>query len=423
MPQMKIFPLADEQKYIFHINENIPGIPMNVSFAMEFSEHFPVDELRCVIKNCILPADISGARCVVKDNHQYMEFQPREILDIQVHDFASTEEFGLFRDTITETKVNNRENLYHIFIYTIAGSFNHIHFCFNHLIFDGISAILLYYKIHNALLDRHKKITWHPFSAYLEKIDRYNKSEKYLADRAFWEGRFAEIAKCDYLFSDVLDVEIAPIKELAFQTSQSFKKSVLSFCAQQKISPHLLIVTVLAELIYIKIGCERFYFEIPIGNRLGTKEKDSLGVYEIGPPFIFDFKKYRGFAELLESVQKQSTDYYKHKDYDWNNKIFSEPYIEKYGQYNPQFLFSYFSYSKDYSAPFATLRHLQTKSSFLPITLYISDYVDCTTFSFSYVFWDSYFSDEEIVEVHQMIEDRLSNIVEKGLEQPMRDRQ
>lgn len=420
---MKIFPLVDEQKYIFDVNENIHGIPVNVSFAMEFSEYFPVDELRCAIENCILSADISGARCVVKDSRQYMEFLPLETLDIQVHDFADAEEFELFRDSITETKVNNRESLYHIFIYTIAGSFNHIHFCFNHLVFDGISAILLYYKIHNALLDQHKKIAWHPFSAYLEKIYFYNKSEKYLADQVFWEGRFAEIAKCDYLFSDVLDVEIAPIKDLVFQSSQSFKKNLLSFCAQQKLSPHLLIVTVLAELIHIKIGCERFYFEIPIGNRLGVREKDSLGVYEIGPPFIFDFKKYHGLAELLESVQKQSRDYYRHKDYDWNNKIFSAPYVEKYGQYNPQFLFSYFSYSKDYSAPFVTLRHLQTKSSFLPITLYVSDYVDCTTFSFSYVFWKNYFSSEEIVEIHQMIEDRLSNIVEKGLVQAKWGRQ
>ena len=412
---MKIFPLVDEQKYIFDVNEHIQGIPMNVSFAMEFSEPFSVDELRCAIEICILSADISGARCVVKENRPYMEFLPPEKLDIQAHHFADAEEFELFRESITESTVNNRDKLYYIAIYAIAGSVNHIYFCFNHMIFDGISGILLGYKIQNALLDQKKAVAWHPFSAYLEKIDRYNKSEKYLADQAFWEGRFAEIAKCDYLFSDVLDVEVAPIKELVFQSSQSFKDGLFNFCAQQKISPHLLIVTVLAELIYIKIGCERFYFEIPIGNRLGAKEKDSLGVYEIGPPFIFDFKKYRSLADLLESVQRQSRDYYKHKDYDWNNKIFSAPYVEKYGKYNPQFLFSYFCYRKDCSAKYATLRHLQTKSSFLPITIYISDYVDCTTFSFSYVFWENYFSSDEIVEIHQRIEDRLNNIVENGL--------
>ena len=415
MLSMKIFPLVDEQKYIFDVNEHIQGIPMNVSFSMEFSEPFSVDELRCAIETCILSADISGARCVVKDDRPYMEFLPPEKLDIQAHHFADAEEFELFRESITESKVNNRDKLYYIAIYAIAESVNHIYFCFNHMIFDGVSGILLCYKIQNALLDQEKTVAWHPFSSYLEKIDRYNNSEKYLVDQEFWEGRFAEIAKCDYLFSDVLDVDFAPIKELVFQSSQSFKNSLFSFCEQKKISAHLLIVTVLAELIYIKTGCERFYFEIPIGNRLGAKEKDSLGVYEIGPPFIFDFKKYRGLADLLESVQKQSRDYYKHKDYDWNNKIFSAPYVEKYGKYNPQFLFSYFSYGKDYSVSFVTWRHQQTKSSFLPIAMYISDYVDCTTFNFSYVFWENYFSSDEIVEIHQMIEDRLSNLVEKGL--------
>ncbi len=420
---MNIYPLCDEQKYIFDVNEGIQGIPMNVSFVMEFKQYFSVDELRCAIETCILSADISGARCVVKDGRPYMEFLPPETPDIQAHHFANTEAFELFRDSITESKVNNRDKLYHIAIYAIAGSVNHIHFCFNHMVFDGISGILLCYKIQNVLLDQQKKITWHPFSVYLEKINRYNKSEKYLADQIFWEERFAEIAKCDYLFKDVLDVEIAPIKELVFQSSESFKKGLLAFCDEHKLSPHLLIVTVLAELIYIKTGCERFYFEIPIGNRLGAKEKDSLGVYEIGPPFIFDFNKYHGLAELLQSVQKQSRDYYKHKDFDWNNKIFSAPYVEKYGEYNPQFLFSYFSYSKDYAVPFVSWRHLQTKSSFLPITLYISDFADCATFSFSYVFWDHYFSSEEIIDIHQMIESRISNFIEKGLAQTMLDKQ
>lgn len=420
---MNIYPLCDEQKYIFDVNEGIRGIPMNVSFVIEFKKHFSVDELRRAIETCILPADISGARCVVNEGRPYMEFLPPQIPDIQAHHFANAEAFERFRDSITESKINNRDKLYHIAIYAIAGSVNHIHFCFNHMIFDGVSAILLLYKIQQALLDQQIKISWHPFSAYLEKIDRYNKSEKYLADQAFWEGRFAEIAQCDSLFNDVLDVEVAPIKELVFQSSPSFKKWLLAFCSEHKLSPHLLIATVLAELIYIKTGCSRFYFEIPIGNRLGAKEKDSLGVYEIGPPFIFDFDKYRGFAELLQSVQKQSRDYYKHKDYDWNKKIFSAPCVEKYGEYNPQFLFSYFSYSKDYSAPFATWRHLQTKNSFLPITLYVSDYFDCTAFSFSYVFWAHYFSSEEIIDIHQMIESRISHIIEKGLAQIMLNKQ
>lgn len=419
---MNIFPLCDEQKYIFDVNEDIPGIPMNVSFVMDFKKHFSVDELRCAIETCILPADISGACCVVKDGRPYMEFLPPQIPDIQAHHFANTEAFEQFRDSITESEVNSRDKLYHIAIYAIAGSVNHIHFCFNHTIFDGISGILLCYKIQNALLDQQIKITWHPFSAYLEKIDHYNKSEKYLADQAFWEGRFAEIAQCDHLFKDVLDIKVAPIKELVFRTSELFKKELLSFCTQQKLSPHLLIVTVLAELIYSKTGCERFYFEIPIGNRLGAKEKDSLGLYEISPPFIFDFKKYHGLAELLQSVQKQSKDYYRHKDFDWNNKIYSAQYVERYGEYNAQFVFSYFSFSKDYSAPFVTLRHLQTKSSLLPITLYISDYVDCNIFSFSYVFWDHYFSSQEISDIHQMIESRISHIIEKGLAQTMLDK-
>lgn len=418
---MNIHPLCDEQKYIFDVNENIKNIPANISFVIEFEINFSANDLRSAIETCLMAADISGARCVVKKDGPYMEFLLPEKPDIQAYNFTTAEEFEIFCESITENFMNNRDKLYHVCIYSIAGSFNNIHFCFNHLIFDGVSAILVCYKIQNYLLDKNKKITWHPFSAYLQKIDVYNKSEKYLADQKFWEGRFTEIAQCDHLFRDVIDVEIAPIKELIFQSSTSFKINLLNFCAQHKLPTHLLIVTVLAELINLKTGCERFYFEIPIGNRSGAKEKDSIGVYEIGPPFIFDFRQYKNLADLFESVQKQSIDYYKHKNYDWNRHIFSASHVDKYGEYIPQFVFSYFSYNKDYSAPLVRWRHLQTKNSFLPIILYISDYSDCSVFSFSYVFWNNYFTENEITDIHQMIEDRLSSICEKGLSQKMQD--
>ena len=159
-------------------------------------------------------------------------------------------------------------------------------------------------KIQKILLDKNEEIKWYPFSAYLDGIKRYNESERYLIDKEFWEDRFYEISKSEYLFSDVIDIDESPIKELTFKTSKKFKKELFEYCADNNISVHILIVTVLAKIINDKTACKRFYFEIPIGNRLGTNEKNSIGTYEIGPPFIFDFTKYNDFFDLFKSVQK-----------------------------------------------------------------------------------------------------------------------
>lgn len=401
---MNILPICDEQQYIFDVNEAVESIPMKISYSMKFSKSFSPDELSAAVDKCIKSADVFGARCVVKDNHQYMEFLPYKAQPIPVLDFSTEEEYEIFYKQVRTAKINNRDKLYHIFIFSIAGSYYNLHFSFNHLIFDGISALLLCEKIQKVLLGKNEEVKWHPFFAYLDSINSYNKSEKYLTDKEFWEHRFSEICKSEYIFSDVIDTSESPIKKLTFQTSQKLKEQLFEYCSKNNISPHIFIVTVLAQIINDKTGCQRFYFEIPIGNRLGTNEKNSIGTYEIGFPFIFDFNKYNDIFHLFKSVQKQSIDYYKHKNFHWSKEISSEPYKRKYGRYIPQFSFSYFCYNKKPPVSFATIQHHHCESDFLPMTLHVGDYVDWQTMTFSYMYWENYFTDQEVVEIHKDIE-------------------
>jgi len=408
-----ILPICDEQQYIFNVNEAVTSIPIKISYSMEFLISLSPEELSFAVDKCIKTADVFGARCVVKDSRQFMEFLPYQKHDIPVFNFSTEEEYQIFCNQVRATKINNRDKLYYLFIFSIAGSYFHIHFSFNHLIFDAISGLLLSEKIQKILLGKNEDVKWHPFSAYLENIDSYNKSEKYLKDKEFWEDRFLEISKSEYLFNDVIDIDESPIKKLTFQTSKKFKEELFEYCSNINISPHILIVVFLAQSIKDKTGCKRFYFEIPIGNRVGMNEKNSIGPYEIGPPFIFDFTKYHDISDLFQSVQKQSIDYYKHRNFDWNTKIFSEPYERKYGRYIPQFCFSYFCYNQKPLVSLARLHHHHGKSDFLPMTLHVTDYLDWQTMTFSYMYWENYFTDEEVEKIHKDIETGIATIIEK----------
>lgn len=411
---MSILPICDEQQFIFNVNEEFKSIPIKISFSMEFSKSFSVEELSFAVDKCISTADVFAARCVAKDGRQYMEFLPYQKQDIRVLNFANEEEYLIFCNQVKATKINNRDKLYYIFIFSISDSYYHLNFTFNHLIFDGISALLLYKKIQEILLNPSEEINWYPFSAHLDSIKNYNNSNKYLTDKEFWEDRFSKISKSEYLFSDVIDVNEAPIKEASFQTSKKFKEDLLEYCTKNNISPHIFIVTVLAQIINEKTGCKCFYFEIPIGNRLGRNEKNSIGIYEISPPFIFDFTEYSNIFDLFKSIHKQSTDYYKHRNFDWNSKICSETYERKYGRYIPQFSFSYLCQNKKPSVSFATLHHHNAETDILPINLYISDYHDWQTMTFCYTYWVNYFTDEEVVEIHKDIETKIASIIKNN---------
>jgi hypothetical protein len=43
--------------------------------------------------------------------------------------------------------------------------------------------------------------------------------------------------------------------------------------------------------------------------------------------------------------------------------------------------------------------------------LYISDYIDWQTMTFSYTYWVNYFTDEEVAEIHKDIETGITNII------------
>lgn len=413
---MIILPICDEQQYMFNVNETCNSIPMKISYSMRFLKSFSVEELSSAVEKCIRTADIFAARCVTKDGHQYMEFLPYQKKAIPVFNFSSEEEYQFFHTQDRIAKINNRDQLYELFIYSISGSYYHLHFIFNHLIFDGISALILSEKIQEVLLDPNQEINWHPFSARLDSIKHYNESQRYLVDKAFWEDRFLEISKSDYLFSDVIDTNKSLVKSLTFQTNPKLKEFLFEYCAKNNFSPHMLIVVVLAQIINDKTGCKRFYFEIPIANRLGTNEKNSIGIYETTFPFIFDFTRYNSISDLIESIHKQSMDYYKHKNFDWNSKINSEPYERKYGRYIPQFSFSYLCSNQKPPVSLATLLHHHAETDTLPMSLFISDYLDWQAMTFCYTYWIDYFTDEEVIEIHHDIETRIVNLIRNKIE-------
>ncbi len=411
---MNMLPVCDEQQYIFDVNEKSKSIPMKINYSMEFSKSFSIEELTGAIDQCMKSADVFAARCIVKDRCQYIEFMPYQKPEIPIFDFSTKEEYQIFCDQVAVTKINNRDKLYYIFIYSIEGSYYHICFCINHIIFDGISVLLLSEKIQRVLEDNNEEITWHPFSAYLNNIKKYRESQTYLEDMKFWENRFLEISKCSNLFHEAISTEESTIKELSFQTEQKIKEELMEFCLKKNIRVYCLIATILAQILSEKTGCKRFCFEIPIGNRLGNNEKNSLGLYEITLPFIFDLDRYQNIHDLLESVQKQSFDYYKHNQFDWNVNILSEQSVIKYGRYIPQLSFSYFCTNKEPSFSIAALSYHHAETDLLPVTIYVSDYLDWRTITFHYMYWDNYFREQEVTEIHQKLENQIKTIVLKN---------
>ena len=117
---MSILPICDEQQYIFNVNEKFNSIPMKISYSMEFLKSFSAEELSSAVEKCTMTSDVFAARCVVKDGHPYMEFLAYQKKEIPVFYFSNEEEYQIFSNQIRATKINNRDMLYYIFIFSVS---------------------------------------------------------------------------------------------------------------------------------------------------------------------------------------------------------------------------------------------------------------------------------------------------------------
>ena len=408
---MTALPVSDEQRYIFAVNEAFDSIPMGISFSIRFKESFSPEELDRAVGKCMETADIFASRCLVQDGRPFIEFLPYRKPEIPVFNFSSEEEYEAFCRQSRKSKLNNRDRLYYIFIFSVSGAGYHLHFMVNHVILDGIGIIALFEKIQRILLDPQEDVQWYPFSGYLEKLKNYAGSRQYLLDQAFWEDRFSVISKGEYLFPELIDTDLSPMKSMEFQTSRELKGLMLQFCENNNIAPHVFIVAVLARIISERTECKRFYFEIPILNRVGKNEKNSLGIYEVVLPYVFDFAEYTSVFDVIESVRRQSGDYYRHRYYDWDSKINSEACVRQHGRYIPQFSFSYLCRNQEPPVSMAALRHHHADEDALPMNLYISDYIDWQAMTFTYTYWTEYFTEEDVADIQRTIENRIREIV------------
>lgn len=414
---MVTLPVCDEQRFIFNVNEKLPGIPLKIFFSQEFTRCFLPAELSSAINRVIRSADVFGARIAVSDDTPEMVFLPYRPRTFQVFDFATIEEYQAHYVSVQESEINNRDRLWHIFIFSIAGSCYHVHFCFNHIIFDGISGLLLNERILSALSDNDETPRWHPYADHLDRIKQYRCSDQYLSDKAFWDSRFDELSRCDYVFPEIRSIDYSSSKALVVDTGEEFKSELLSFCADHRISPPTLIMSVLAQIVSVTTGRKRFYFEAPSGNRSGADEKNSIGAYEIGVPVVFDFHNTESALDLIGSVRQQLREHYKHKNYDWVER-YSELHESSYNPYIPQISFSYFCANQQPSSPFASLRHRHPDADLMPITLYVSDTLNWRTITFAYRYWDAYFSEAKILEIHKQLEAGIAGIMRKRAAEP-----
>lgn len=399
----RLLPLSDEQEYCFNLNEALAGNLLNIAFTIEFPQRIPPETIAKTVENCLSNADIFSAQLVASNRGRFMAFHPCQPCHIPIVNFASRGDFDHFIRNDPAANINNRDKLFGGMIYSIADSVHHIYLCCNHVIFDGYSALSLKDKICASLSSGQAAVSWHPFARHLEDIAKYRASEQYRQDAAFWKKTFAELGQAEPLFPALLGQGDAIMQSVCLPGAQELKTALNEYGRQNNVSPHMVIVAVLARLLRHATGRKRFVIEIPIANRVGLKEKNSLGAYEITTPIIFDFSRSDDLQTCTEDVRYQSRSMYRCRRYDWNKKVYTDSFSKRYGQYAPQVCFSYYCQNNEECQSVATLNHLYPERDPMPLSIHVSDFHDAKTMVFAYLYWAHFFTAADLTDLHRQL--------------------
>ena len=160
------------------------------------------------------------------------------------------------------------------------------------------------------------------YTDYIDANQKYFHSDRYKADKDYWDNKFELLPNIIKLPSTVTttDYKNSKAKRLAFKIQKS--KAINNFCKKYHCSPFTFFMTVLG--IYIFKVCHTNYFVIgtPILNRTNYNEKNTTGMFINVAPMKIEITKDITIEELIKNISRQSMELLKHQKYPYQ-KILS----------------------------------------------------------------------------------------------------
>lgn len=225
----------------------------------------------------------------------------------------------------------NGQPHYYFAIYQMAddrwGIFAKLH----HFIFDGWSMQLLTNEISSNYekLSSGEPIHITEAPSYLEFI---NREKKYLAsrraakDRAYWLSKFQAIPEPIFQFNpDQLQAD-----RKTYSLDSNLTSSIYQWVNKYDCSINDFFILLVSLFIHKLYGRQQFTIGMPVYNRSGAKEKQTIGMFTSTIPFLFHLDQNATVLDMLSSVKQEIRNNYLHQKYPFDLLI-QDLQLKKHG--------------------------------------------------------------------------------------------
>ncbi|MCG7410875.1 non-ribosomal peptide synthase/polyketide synthase, partial [Paenibacillus sp. ACRRX] len=327
----RLFPLTQAQRRIWYMEMMHPNTSAStVAGTLYIRGKVDLEVLKQAVYLVIKQHDAFRIQIKSEDNQPMQWFRPEEevIPEIEYLEWdnfveaeAWLEQFNLVPTSIFDDK------LYHTVIFNINNEEHWFNLKINHIIADGVSSHL----IANKIMQNYTAIASHTMpsedkkSTYFDYIfaeQEYEKSERYMKDRAFWLDKFRTMP-------EMMGIKPYPPFSIGTEAQRSSYISVAGeqyeqlqrFSEQHNISLFTLFLGALYAVLYKTSGNEDIAIGTAYANRTSKQDKDTLGMFVSTVATRLSIDPDQDLITFLHMVSKEQKSILRHQKYPYNKLI------------------------------------------------------------------------------------------------------
>ena len=188
---------------------------------------------------------------------------------------------------------------------------------FHHLIADAWSLSLFiseFVDIYSNLLEGMNDFQVYPsYSEYIVSSEEYEKSNRFLKDKDFWNSTFDKSPELTYISNKKVTNSNASRKICDFD--KSFYDSIVNYCKNNKCSVYTFFMAIFSIYLAKLNNTSSAILGTPVLNRSNFKEKNTSGMFVSTVPFKIDIDSNLNFASFLDKVSLMQTSIFRHQKF------------------------------------------------------------------------------------------------------------
>lgn len=420
--QEKCFPLSLSQQNIWNLECAFPGTSINnISTTVRIRGQLDFLLLQESI-HLVLENDPSmNTRIVVKDEEivQYHAAYVRE--DFPVYGFSNTSKEGIenWESAVTRELIRIEDGpLYRFVLFRDGESSGGLLVKMHHIIADGWSQIMICNRIGQTYLQllEGKKTDQEQapdYQLYVQDEQKYLSSKAFQKDENYWKKILEQSGEPSVLKA-VNSAAISPVgRRLSFELPQVLNHAIYSYCQEKRVAPFAVFYMALA--VYFKRigGADRFTIGVPIFNRTNYQFKQSTGMFVTTMPFYNEINDEWTLNQFNEELMEKWYEMLRHQRYPFS-------YITKLAGTEGRLFHIALSYqdskifeNRNTSVMFSGRWHYCGYQA-EQLTIHLTNLLDHQRYAVDYDYLAQFFTEEEIVRLHNS----LCDILNEALTEP-----